>query len=282
MRLIPFPVNPKAYFADEDARTRWRRKLGVKEGELLITCAGRISTQKNCLRALDEGLDFAERSGQRVRIAFAGDFDDVGAAFFGILPKRGTSRKQWKRHLSGLSREQRRQVSYLRFLEPRELRSFYNAGDIFLSLSLYHDEDFGMAPIEALFCGSACVLTAWGGYRSFSDRRTSACQLVPVRLTSEGLRVDSKQIQHALAKAAALNPGKSERKARAQVYQSRFSIRAISRHIKLLHSGNLQVFRGFNGLLHRHAEALRHPPIFPKGPTNGGLYEEIYGAYLRG
>lgn len=280
--LVPFPVDPEDYFVDSDARSRWRRRLGIRPDEWVISYAGRVSTQKNALRCLAESLHFARRSGRAVRILVAGEFDDLGAPFFGIKPKPGTCRKEWMEWLRALPLKERRQIRHLGWLGPKELRSLYNASDVFVSLSLYHDEDFGMAPAEALFCGSVCVLTRWGGYRSFHRINRKACRMIPVTVSRKGLKLSSDGIQAALDWAGRQSAGSGSRKKRALPYAAALSVSAISRRLAEMDSRRISVFRGFTPLLRKHAEALKTPPVFPGGPGVSGLYEAIYRSYLRG
>jgi hypothetical protein len=48
---------------------------------------------------------------------------------------------------------------------PETLRALYNIADVQLNLTLNHDENFGLAQVEAMACGTPVVGTAWGGLR---------------------------------------------------------------------------------------------------------------------
>lgn len=272
---IPFPVDPETYGFSAGERRRWRTRLGIGTGDLLIGYTGRISDQKNSYRMLQEALRFRRVSGTSVRLIAAGTFDELGVSFFGARARRGTARQKWNR----LVRESERgAVRHLGALGPRELRGFYNAMDVFFSLSLYHDEDFGMAPAEALSCGVPAVLTAWGGYAGF---RGPGCHLVPVRLSREGFLLSSAGIQTALGAAVEECRDLARREERAEHFQSRFSVGAVSSSLRTLLGSRPPRFSGFTRLLRAHTEALSTPPLFPRGPRPFGLYPAIYRSYWR-
>jgi glycosyltransferase involved in cell wall biosynthesis len=60
------------------------------------------------------------------------------------------------------------EIIYLSNKSHNELHQLYNCADYFISLSLFHDEDFGCAPIESAFTGLPLIMTEWGGYKDIS------------------------------------------------------------------------------------------------------------------
>ena len=52
-------------------------------------------------------------------------------------------------------------------LDPSELAHLYNGADAFASMSVHHDEDFGMSPVEALCCGTRQFLPSGGAMLPF-------------------------------------------------------------------------------------------------------------------
>lgn len=63
-----------------------------------------------------------------------------------------------------------------------------DGADFFISLSTYHDEDYGLAAFEAIDRDLIPVLTNWGGYKSFNK----ACGLkgINIKLTPKGASLD--------------------------------------------------------------------------------------------
>ena len=46
-----------------------------------------------------------------------------------------------------------------------EVREFYNIADVAINLTLHHDENFGLAQVEAMACGLPVVGSLWGGLK---------------------------------------------------------------------------------------------------------------------
>lgn len=282
---IPFPVNSNIYRDQPAQRQNWRKKLGVRPDEILVVYAGRISLQKNNLRALDALFRIPKSSGMKLRMVFAGTFDDMGAQFFGIpKQKKGTSGRNWRAYLARLTPGERNMIRHVGQLGSKDLLGIYNAADAYLSLSLHHDEDFGMAAAEALCSGTPCILTAWGGHTSFalSQGNVDGCAFVPIRLKRRGIEIDLSYLQRSFLNLSAAQHSRPEaRRRRSEAYLKRFSIETVASQLKRLHERPVPEFRGFSRLMRRHAEGLEHPPLFPHGPEAGGLYEDIYGSYLK-
>lgn len=85
----------------------------------------------------------------------------------------------------------------------RFLQQAYNGSDVFVSLSLYHDEDFGYSPLEALSCGTPVVCTNWGGYRDFKKSldKSHSVELIDVSLEENFLIVDNSATEKKLLKS---------------------------------------------------------------------------------
>jgi len=137
-----------------------------------------------------------------------------------------------------------------------------------VSLSLYHDEDFGMSPAEAALCGLPLVLTDWGGYAGFRDY-SLACDLVPVRIERGTLRIDSDAIQSRLALRLEKVCSAKERETLAAHAQNYLSVPAATEILRGVLTRSPGPFPGFAESLNRFKELFR------------ANYEEIYSAYVR-
>jgi hypothetical protein len=169
------------------------------------------------------------------------------------------------------------------------LLALYNASDIGISLSLHHDEDFGMAPIEGLFTGSRMILSDWGGYASFKDRE-EFCTTVETRLPPrDGGRsglISKRSFANELKRHLNAPLDQKARADCADRYAQRFSIPSVARILKQIHALPAKKFAGFSERMKFHARAVLcsqsgGPPMFPLGMRRGSFYEDVYQAYLR-
>jgi glycosyltransferase involved in cell wall biosynthesis len=215
----------------------------------------------------------------------AGSFDDIGAPFFGVVGQPGSFYYAWKKSVEAAEKKAPLlSVRYLGMLSSHELRKLYAASDLFVSLSLHHDEDFGMSPAEALACGTPALLSSWGGYSSFQGNTGVGvfdCALASVKITKSGLEISHSDIQHALWRKSFSSEDARIRKNRSEHYHSRFSIRQVSKQIFRVHENEPPRFGGFSVIHRQLAKQFSKPVLFPKGPTQGTLYEKIYKPYTR-
>jgi len=219
------------------------------------------------VRLVLEALRFAKTSLRPLKLALAGEMDDISPPLVGTRRKDGETRREWNEFVSDLSPEDRRRIQHLGNLKSSaDLRGLYNAADLFCSLSLYHDEDFGMSPAEALCSGTACVLTAWGGFSGF---KKLGSQLVPVKFKNAAPHIESKDVQQAIHSALKVADDKYSRSKNSQ---KTLSVDAIARLLQKSFAAPEAKFNGFNALLSRHAE---EPPA-----ANSSFYRSVYQAYL--
>src|SRR6185295_1470342 len=141
--------------------------------------------------------------GAKLTLAFAGEVDDIGADFLGIELGTGLFRQHFYEELISTLKGSSVKVAMLGNLNPDELRHAYNAADTFVSLSMHHDEDFGMSPGEALCCGTPVILSGWGGFHSFpqhvpAELRAEAAQMIELENAEDTIGIRSRLFHEAL------------------------------------------------------------------------------------
>ena len=115
-------------------------------------------------------------------------------------------------------------------LSRLKLRKVFQASRAFVSLSTYHREEFGLAPLEALCCGCDVVLSDWGGFADFARPR------YPVHLVSCGeekralpIYADFEKILLSLSRKS-----KAKIETAAKIYAD-YSIDSVAKILKSIH-----------------------------------------------
>jgi len=179
-----------------------------------------------------------------VVFAIAGTCDDIGSpTMAGQLPA-GYFQQRFDEVLSTLAKSLRGRIRILGNLDRNELSGLYCAADSFISFSLYHDEDFGMAPAEALATGLPALLSDWGGYSSFAVPGTSV-HLTPVSLSRRGLSFDTARIRSQCSSRVALRHSKES--GRPRLFQINSQSMRLQRNLKKFSNKNHRVFPALVG-----------------------------------
>jgi len=138
---------------DADLRSSMRRELGFADGDVVVLFVGRLIFYAKAhpapmLMALERA---AKRSGKRLRMVFAGwfenereeqDFKAAPAVFCPSVP-----------------------TVFLDGRAPKVREGIWSAADIFYSPVDNIQETFGLTPIEAMASGLPVVASDWDGYR---------------------------------------------------------------------------------------------------------------------
>jgi glycosyltransferase involved in cell wall biosynthesis len=283
--VCPFPVDTDQYFFSPALRQETRRQLGLAADENMLLYTGRLSMQKNILRLTRELIRWMEKN-PRTKFFLCGHFDKMGAPFFGVwLRSDSQYYDQWRALIEKLPAALQERVIYLGNKSAKELLAFYNAADLYVSLSTHHDEDFGMSPLEALSSGCPCLLSDWGGYASFALDEMS-CRLSPVVITGKGLQMSSRDFQEKLGTFLSVRESDEARQKRATFYSDKFSIEHVSEKILQWQKNHAPRFQGFtpslNELSRKMRRHLQGAPLFETGPKEKTFYSRIYKNYVQG
>jgi glycosyltransferase involved in cell wall biosynthesis len=275
LRYLPFPVDDSVFQPPTHEISRGK--------DFKIFYTGRFSRQKNSLQLLIWLTEYMSHRPD-VTLELAGDFHDFGAPFWGIYDPPGWTYKHWSEVVESIPASVRSRIRHHGMLDANEVSRLAQRSDCYVSLSTHHDEDFGMAPLEAIFCGSRAILSGWGGFSSFAIDADSV-SLVPVTISKRNLKFSMRRFFAALERARSKGRVSiGERELRHLMYSSHFSIDSLVSRLEDLLKKKPKVFCEFRPLLKEHAnllvlQATQKKPIFTAPGKIDGLYEKIYRCY---
>lgn len=184
VRRMPFPVD-EGFTPLALAEREWaRRALGFGADDRLILYAGRLTPEKN-LHTLLRTYRAVLAAVPSAHLLVVGGAEDVPFHEFGVRPlhyarslERAVARlgiPDGRVHLAGSA-------------PPSRLRLLYGMADVACNLTLHHDENFGLAQVEAMACGTPVVGSAWGGLRDTIADGEVGYQ-VSAEITAAGVKV---------------------------------------------------------------------------------------------
>lgn len=275
-----FPVDSGKYFFDPTAKAKARKKWGIPIEDKVILYTGRLSLQKNILRLIREFVTLSENTKQVTHLVFAGTFDDIGAGIFGISTPVGYYFSRVTEALKKIPEQIRNRIHFLGQIGSDELREAYCGADVFSSLSLYHDEDYGMSVAEAMSCGLPCLISDWGGFSSFVKGEYNSFS-VPVAIHKNGILISSSHYQQSIQELLTRPLSPNERADVGKKFSADFSIDAAADRLKEILRQNVKPFTGFNWKLDYLASLVHaNKPKEAFIPKKGSFYEDIYRPYF--
>lgn len=282
-----FPVNTEDYFYDDQARVQLRRENHVADNDFILLYSGRISLQKNVDLLLQEYLELLKIQDVNVHLWIAGSFDDIGAPFMGLETHDGYLYNKLQTIINQHPRHFTKNIKILGNLDKVELRRVQSAADLFVSFSLYHDEDYGMSPAEALACGLPSLLTDWGGYSSFVPAASTKwkCKLAPVKISEYGLEIKTSSLKEFFEVHKQTYVSSSDRERWSSEFSKDFSIKNNVERLKKMITAPVKTFSGFNWKLSPFANIYskqhRSKVIDPNTcPSSKNFYAEVYRNYI--
>lgn len=278
-----FPLDSNDFYFSSKERVQWRKENQISEDEIILLYSGRISLQKNIDLLIRKFVEIHENNNKSFSLIIAGEVDDIGAPFMGVKGYEGYMFSKIQQELKFIPSQIKNKIRFLGNVERNELRKVNNASDIFLSFSLYHDEDFGMSPAEALATGLPSLLTAWGGYISFENSADWACRLVPVTLSEFGHKLDFTNLDATIMNYSR-EEFRAERAKRADAFMKYFSVEGSRDGLKKILNEEFVTFDGFNYLL--NYLSLAQDQLRATGaseqltPSSENFYGQIYKNYI--
>lgn len=162
VELLPWPFDSKTFYPlPPDERMAVREQLGITGQSQMLLYAGRLTVEKN-LHTVLRAFAAIHQVQSDTHLLLAGPVQDVPFLEFGVAPLHYAQSIDKAIKALQLPVEC---VRYLGRIEGERLRLLYNAADAMINLTLHHDENFGLAQVEAIACGTPVIGTAWGGLR---------------------------------------------------------------------------------------------------------------------
>lgn len=269
----PFPVSDKDFFVDRVERKKQRAALGIKEHQKVIVYTGRISSQKNVyyLAQVMKKILLHEKN---IFFLMVGSFDNFATNLFGNTECRGTIDLLFSDFINALPLSLKKRFLYLGQQSHAQLRKTLNASDLYISLSTYHNEDFGMGPLEALFCGCPAILTNWGGYSDFFIDSKNV-KLQNIALKGDGFILDEVKLYEDIINSSIRTH--EERLKIAKKYSLHFSPASVAKILEVSLKSKYNFFKGFTVLTHHYAWILTGQVRLT--PKEGTFYQTLYRDY---
>ncbi len=239
--LVPFPLNQKTFYYNLPARMKFRKEHKLVPTDKALIYTGRLSSQKN-IDYLIKTYSQVKSKYKSVKLFIYGNIDEFDApTFYERKYAPGDYFNQLKKALSEIPAND---IVFSPRVNHKKLNEAYNGCDLFVSLSLYHDEDFGYSPLEALCSGTPVWVTSWGGYRDLNiDKKSlNTVNYVKVNFKEDGLEIDDNNCESSLLNALKKAKRSSQT---SKSYRRHYSIETISASYSKTLSRKTTIFTGF-------------------------------------
>jgi glycosyltransferase involved in cell wall biosynthesis len=279
----PFPVDTKEFHFDQNQRETYRKALGLKPSQSMYVYTGRLSLQKKVIELIMDFATYLKVSNDDAYLFLAGEFDDLGNPFKGVYSKEGGYFQNFIKVYSSLDENARKRIRYIGNLTSDELKTLYSAADVFVSLSVHNDEDYGMSPAEALSSGLPAILTEWAGYKSFNLEKNE-CYLIPTSIGEVMLNYNKAQfLKYLFLSKKNLEQNRTNRLMLQKINTQYLSVTSNKLTLQKILEVKVPTFGGFSTLLKELSMAFKGHPPFIETKTEHyytDLYKKIYGSYI--
>ena len=162
LAVVPLAYDDRRFYPmDRSERLAIRTELGFNHDARVLLYSGRIFPEKNLHSVLRVfGVLLAEIS--NLHLVLAGRIESLPFTEFGVAPTNFAHTLAMAGRRLGIPDER---LLCAGPVPPEELREFYGVADVSINLTLHHDENFGLAQVEAMACGSPVVGSMWGGLK---------------------------------------------------------------------------------------------------------------------
>lgn len=274
VRKLPFSVDPSEFYYSEELRENFRKKHGLKDNEKVIFYTGRVSLQKNVVYLVECFVDFCKKfGGEGTHLFIAGPCDDIGMPYLQKNLMVNFYRSKFLESIEGADN-----IHYLGVLNSSELNELACGADLYCSLSVHNDEDYGMAPAEAFMTGCLGALTNWGGYKDFISNLKGVLPIA-TEIKSDSIEVVTSQFYKGLMKQLDLPHSPEERKKRGEDTASIFGVEKSKVNVKSIIDEESKRMPALTEKISRYAEKSKDGRLFSKAAFSDEYFDIYKGKY---
>jgi glycosyltransferase involved in cell wall biosynthesis len=274
---IPFPVNTSTFNFNLSMRQSTRLKFNIRESDFVLCYSGRLSLQKNVLHLISYFKTINQLMPD-TKLIIAGEFDDLGIPYLGLARLPLSMETEFYQAIDSLPHELQKNIIYFGNLSQIELANFYRAADLYISLSCHNDEDFGMAPAEALVTGLPLFLTEWGGFKDFKLNRPAQVFATPISLQKIKYSPDESTLKRLMKTISNLN--KTDFRINSHESALFYSIETLQIKYQELIDGTFYPFEGFSNLFNLVLDKIvTTSPFLNELKGYDDVYFELYNSY---
>lgn len=265
IKKLPYPL-PAFWFSP---------LIEQERKEVKLVYSGRLTPQKNVLELMHCFVQVLTLRPE-MELHIAGNFHEMGYHFHGIFHDP----KDYELRFFELVKKSQGKIIYHGFLSQTDLKNLYEKSDVFVSLSTYHDEDFGVSVAQAIARGMRAVLSDWGGHGDFAG--LGLAQLCKVEVDHDNV---PRPLQNSVIKLLSSLTGNTVHAQRC-AYQKKLNdyINQEDYSDKLVQwaTSMSQVYLGQRPLFLDYAIRSEKQYVYSRehGEENRKMYHDIYDSYL--
>ena len=187
-RQVYFPFGIDTEFfkpCSTDERNQYRELFGFTEDDIVLTYIGRVTVEKN-VHAIVRIFKELVKEYKNLYLLIVGPILDIP---FGDFQYKDPDFVAYFNDLRSSHPLLKERIKWVGSFHKEVLPFFYNLSDIYINLTLHHDEQFGYTQVEAMSCGTPVIGTDWGGLQDTIRHQQTGFK-IKTFLTKWGVQID--------------------------------------------------------------------------------------------
>ena len=192
---IPYGTDTEIYhpLKDSEANQKYRSTLELEPEDFVLVYTGTVTIEKN-VHSTIEAVAELRQLGYPAKLIIIGRIEDAPFSEFRMYPVN--LEKKVNKHIEKLGIS-----SHATILDWKDdentLNNILNAADVFINLTLHHEQNFSLSLIEAMSAGLPVIGTAWGGQKDTIVHNKVGFS-IDTWVTTKGIRFDAPAVLEAL------------------------------------------------------------------------------------
>lgn len=183
---LPFGIDTEFFKpCSTDERNRARELFGFTEDDIILTYIGRVTVEKN-VHAIVRIFRELVKEYKNLHLLIVGPILDIP---FGDFQYKDPDFVAYFKDLRSSHPLLKERIKWVGSFHKEGLPFFYNLSDIYINLTLHHDEQFGYTQVEAMSCGKPVIGTDWGGLQDTIRHQQTGFK-IKTFLTKWGVQID--------------------------------------------------------------------------------------------